>query len=1231
MMKITQWLLKNKLIILLFTFMLVITGLIVSPFPWLQQLPHAPIAVDAIPNTGENQQIVFTQWAGRSPQDVENQVSYPLSVQLMGIPGVKDVRTSSMFGFSSIAVIFHDDIEFYWSRTRLLEKLSSLPIGTLPDGVQPMLGPDATGLGQVYQYTLEGRDPQGNPIGGWGLDELRSIQDWSVRYALLAAEGVSEVASIGGFVREYQIDLNPEAMRHYHVTLEQVIHAVQQSNLDIGARTTEINQVQYLVRGVGFIKNIHDLEQVVVRLADKHTPILLSDVASITFGPAERQGALDISGAEAVGGIVTVRSGYNLQAAIQNVKEHIQELSPSLPARAFIDWQQVEPQTLEHFAQQQGLPTFELSAAAYNSDEQQAWVRWLRNHPQENWPPWLNLSQVQLVPFYDRSQLIQETLATLGDALSQQLLITVAVVLLLLLHLRAAFAVAIMLPLAVLLTFIAMRFFQIEANIVALAGIAIAIGTIVDVGIIITDNILQLRQRYPQQSIHSTILQGTKEVGPAVITAISTTVISFLPVLTMTGAEGKLFAPLAYTKTLVFLAAALLAIVVLPVMLRLLLSDKLRGFEAWFQRQTLLYWGLYTSLSLFVLYFLAQQWLPLGVSAGLMRNFIFVLLAFALVLGSFSLIIRSYATLLAWCLRHKLLFLSLPAAIAAASLVIMPSLDREFMPALDEGAFLLMPTTMPHASIGAALAVLASQDKAIAAIPEVDYVVGKIGRAETPLDPAPISMIETIIHYKNEYKTDEYGRVLTFATNQQGEFLRDANKQLIPSKQGKPYRQWREHIQSPNHIWDEIIQAAEQPGVTSAPLLYPIETRQLMLRTGMSANIGVKVQAPNLASLEQAALAIEASLRTAKGINSASVVAERIAGNPYLEIHLDRSQIARYGLTIEQVQQTIATTIGGLPVTRSVEGRERYDIRLRYQREKRQDITSIAGILVTTLSGEPIPLTELAHIEYVRGPQMIRSENTFLTAYVTFGAAKQVTDIDAAELARNHLAQAIADGNLQLPPEVSYRLTGSFLQQQSAMSTLSMMLPLTLLLIFLLLYAQFKEVSTSLMIFSGIAVAWGGGFIMLYLYGQAWFADFTIPWLTQGVSIRDIFQLKTTHLSIAVWVGFLALFGIAIDDGIIMGTYLQQSFKGQTAHSIQSIRQLTIEAGQRRVKPCLMTTATTLLALLPILTASGRGSDLMTPMAIPTLGGLTFVTLSMFVVPVLYCWREELKLKWRTK
>ena len=1265
---LARFFLEQKLVVALLVLMTVGAGVAVAPFDWkIDWLPRSPVPVDAIPNLGENQQIVYSEWPGRSPQDIEDQLTYPLTVALLGVPGVKEVRSLSMFGVSMVFLIFADDVEFYWSRARILEKLNSLPAGALPAGVQPALGPDATALGQVFWYTLEGRDPDGRPVGGWDLHELRSVQDWYVRYGLLAAEGISEVASIGGFVREYQVDVDPDALRAAGVTLEQVYAAVAGSNLDVGARVIEINRVEYLLRGVGFLKSAADLEEAVVAVREDFVPVRVRDVARVGLGPAERRGVLTQSGAEAVGGVVAVREGYNPLAAINNVKQRIEEISAGLPARVVVDWAQASTADVAAFADVQGFSAFTTGGAAL---DHQAWTEWLRGQPRVAWPEWATLSQLEIVPFYDRTGLIHETLGTLSDALVQQVLVTIIVVLVMVLHLRSSLVISAMLPLAVLSTFVFMKVFGVDSNVVALAGIAIAIGTIVDMGIIISENALRhLREAPEDEPRLEVVYRATAEVAPAIVTAIATTIISFLPVFTMTGAEGKMFGPLAYTKTFALFSAVLVALVVVPAAVHLLVARKSRfrwparlpgarvvsGVGGWVANLVAI---------LAVGYVLAVVWEPLGPERGFWRNALFILGLVGGLLGIFLLFMRGYGAMLRWCLEHKAAFLALPvvlvllganvwlgfdrvfsfvpAAVARVGLDsqslrlsgpwvravhAFPGLGREFMPPLDEGSFLWMPTTMPHASIGEVLEVVSYQDRAIASVPEVASVTGKIGRAESALDPAPVSMLETVIHYLPEYVADEAGRRINFRYDRRtDEFERDAAGELIPDPSGRPYRQWREHIRSPQDIWNEIVKAAELPGTTSAPKLQPIETRLVMLQTGMRASMGIKLRAPDLDTLDRVAVELERLVRQVPGVVPDTVNADRVIGKPYLEIVIDRPAIARYGLSIAEVQRVISVAIGGETITTTVEGRERYPVRVRYPRELRDDAEAIGRVLVAAADGTQVPLSELAEIRYTRGPQMIRSENTFLTAYVTFGQQPGVAEVDAVEQVRDFLRARIDAGELVVPPGVSWQFAGSYEHQQRATRTLRVILPMSLALIFLILYFQFRSVATTAIVFAGIAVAWAGGFIMIWFYGQDWFANFSVF----GVNMRELFQLHAINLSVAVWVGFLALFGIAVDDGVVMATYLKQSFAAHKTTTIAELRAATVAAGLRRVRPCLMTSATTILALLPVLSSTGRGADIMIPMAIPSVGGMSLVLLTMFTVPVLYCLVEERKLKARS-
>ena len=569
--RLIRFCLENRLVVLLFTMAVMFAGVLVAPFDWnVGELQRYPVSVDAIPDIGENQQIVFTEWMGRSPQDVEDQIGYPLTVQLLGIPGVKTIRSYSMFGFSSIYIIFKEDVEFYWSRTRVLEKLNSLAAGTLPEGVQPKLGPDATALGQVYWYTLEGLGPDGNPTGGWDLEELRTVQDWYARYWLLSADGVSEVASIGGYVREYQIDVDPDAMRAYGVTIDEVYGAVKGANIDVGAKSLEVNRVEYFIRGIGFIESITDIENSVIKVNADNVPVLVKHVAGVTLGPATRRGAIDKEGAPAVGGVVVARYGDNPLKVISNVKDKIAETKDALPSKAIIDFNAVSSDDITAFALNEGFDAY-----ANGAINQERWKEFLRSSDPASWPEWVTLSKVSIVPFYDRTGLIYETLGTLNEAIGQEILITIIVVLIMVMHLRSGLVISSMLPLAVLLCFIVMKLFNVQANIVALSGIVIAIGTIVDMGIVICENILKhLEQADPSESKLEVVHRAASEVGSAVLTAVMTTIVSFLPVFTMIGAEGKLFKPLAFTKTFALLASIILALTVLPPLAHALFCPK---------------------------------------------------------------------------------------------------------------------------------------------------------------------------------------------------------------------------------------------------------------------------------------------------------------------------------------------------------------------------------------------------------------------------------------------------------------------------------------------------------------------------------------------------------------------------------------------------------------------------------------------------------------------------------
>lgn len=1215
-----RFFLENKLITWLLLLLFVGWGMVTAPFDFgWDWLPRDSVAVDAIPDIGENQQIVFTEWKGRSPQDVEDQITYPLTTALLGIPGVKSVRSNSMFGFSSIYLIFDEAVDFYWSRSRILEKLNALPANLLPEGVQPTLGPDATALGQIFWYTIEGYDPNGNPTGGWNLHELRSIQDFYLRYGLLASNGVSEVASIGGFVREYQVDVDPEAMKYYGITLEQVMQAVQKTNLDVGAQTIEINMAEYFVRGLGYVKQLEDIEQGVIQ-APNNVPLTIGDIANVSLGPASRRGVLDKSGAEAVGGVIVARYGANPLEVIQNVKDKIREIEPGLPSKILADG---------------------------------------------------TVSKLKIIPFYDRTQLINETLGTLKEALYLEILITIVVIILLLRNLKSSLLVSTSLPIAVLMCFIAMRYLGVDANIVALSGIAIAIGTMVDMGIVLAESMVHRIERAPEgESLKTTIFEATMEVASAVITAVATTIVSFLPVFAMEAAEGKLFRPLAFTKTFALVAAIIVAITILPPLAHTLFSWRIQRKQlrylgnvaliltglalllfAWISpiyAWLLIILGLTGLLSTWlnsnrpdyknevhwlqnilyagmVAWLLTRIWMPLGVANSVLVNFVFLVGIIGLLMGFFWLVLHFYEEILGFLLRFKFLFIVVVGLLLYQGWMVFDRIGEEFMPALDEGAFLLMPTSMPHAGMQENIKNLKLLDMAVTAIPEVASVVGKAGRVESALDPAPMSMYENIILYKAEYKTDAQGHRIRFRVDEQGAFVEDENGELIPDPTGRYFRQWRDHIRTPDDIWTEIVNATTLPGVTSAPKLQPIETRLVMLQTGMRAPMGIKVRGSDLKEIEAFGLQLEKELQQVEGVKTAAVFAERIVGKPYLLLDIDRSAISRYGLTIETVQRYLQAAIGGMTLTTTVEGRERYAIRIRYPRELRDDPELLKRIYLPASNGRPIPMANLVDIRYEQGPQSIKSEDGFLIGYVLFDRLPEYSEVEVVELAKAHLEQQIEAGELSLPAGISYRFAGNYEQQIRASKRLAIVLPVALLLIFLILYLQFRSVLIAFMVFTGVFIAFSGGFILIGLYDQPWFLDLQIF----GTNLRDLFQIQTINLSIAVWVGFLALFGIATDDGVLVATFLRDSFRSNQPGDIQGIRAAVIEGGKRRARPAVMTTATTILALLPVLTSTGRGADVMIPMAIPSFGGMLIQTLTMFTVPVFYALWQESRLRWQ--
>ncbi len=1263
--RFTSWLvrvsLRNPLIIIILLLVSIFGGLMVMPFDWdVGPVPRNRLAVDAIPEIGENVQIVHTRWPGRSPRDVEDQITYPLTTQLMGIPRVEEIRTRTMLGMSFLFVVFEDGADYYWTRTRLLEKMDSLPPGTLPEGVNPVLGPDATALGQVFWYTLEGQDRNGEPTGGWSKQRLRSIQDWFIQQELLKADGVTEVAGVGGHKLEYQVDVDPEALRAYDVSLKDVYEAVQKSNLDVGAGVQEINWTEYAVRGTGFVEDLEDIRNTVI-MERRGIPVKIKHVATVSTGPAQRRGVLDRNGAPAVGAVVVSRHGENPMEVIENLRTEIDRISGGLPRKVLLEDGADRP-AVKQWAKERGFDAFTEDGTV----NQEGFQEWIRNNPEQSLPSWGTVSQVTIVPFYDRTNLVEQTLNTLTEALTLQVLITVLIVVLLVMHIQSSLLISAMLPVSILMTFIVMKLWGISADIVALSGIAISIGTVVAMGIIVCENILRVMEEASDEADSMDLIrQGAEEVGGAALTAILTTVISFLPVFFMVGMAGRLFFPLAFTKTVAMVIAAIIALSFLPPLFHMTIAGSAPD------RRIRLFYGLllaggggvlgfylsavvgavafvvgaYTAVSpflsdqiqkwvrwttngtavLLVTYLFARSWMPLGLEQGIWVNFIGVCLTVAVLVGLLLLVLRYYEAMLRACLRFYPVFLLGIGVFLIAGVWIWSSLNREFRPELEEGSFLYMPEMSYHGSVTEAIDGVRKQDRAIKSIPEVEGVLGKMGRVESPLDPAPLGMAETIVKYKPEYREDDQGNVLRFQYHYdedgEVEFDRDEDGNLIRDPDGLPYRNWREKIQSVDDIWKQIVDKADLPGWTYPSKLQPIETRLLMIQTGLNAESGVKLRGPDLETIEKVVPQLEKMVGEAEGVDAMTVESMGVDKKPYVEIDIDRKKAARYGVSIRKAQRLLEIGLGGIPATTTVEGRERYPIRVRYQRERRDEFDRFGDLLIPARSGEQVPLRQIADIGYRAGPQMIAGEDAAPVVYISFDSEEGVTAVEAVRQVRRHLREKQEAGQLVLPEGVTYEFGGKYKQQVKAQRVLSFILPVALAVIFLVLYLQFGTVTTTVNVFSGIMVSWAGGFLMLWLYGQDWFLNVQIA----GIDFRELLNVQTINLSIAVWVGFLALFGIATDAGVLVATKLRQDFRDGGPGSISEIRDTVVEASLKRIRPCVMMIGVTVLALLPVITSTGKGSDVMIPIALPAFGGMLFGILTVLTVPVLFSLVEEFR------
>ncbi len=1069
--RLIEWSLKNRF--------LVLCGFLILTAWGVRSLHRTP--VDAIPDLSENQVIVFADWAGRSPEEVEDQVTYPLSVNLQGLSGVKTVRAQSMFGFSLITVIFEDKVDNYFARSRVLERLNYLST-MMPQGVTPQLGPDATGLGWIYQYYLE-VDPKKAKNGGMDLGELRAVQDWFIRYQLNAVQGVAEVASVGGLVKQYQIEVSPTKMRAADVMLGDVMNVVKDSNLNVGGKVIEENGMEFVVRGVGLVNKTADLENIVLK-SRNGVPVYLKDIATIQIGGDFRRGTLDVKGKEVVGGIVVMRTGENAKQVIDRVKEKIAQIQPGLDKQG-----------------------------------------------------------VTIKPLYDRSELIDRTIETLKHALMEEMLLVTLAHILFLFHFRSILIVTIPLPASILVSFILMNQFDISSNIMSLAGIAIAIGVLVDAGIVMTENVIRHcekeeeekgRRLTSEETWHVT-LEAAKLVGRPIFFAMAIVILAFLPVFVLSGQEGKLFHPLAWTKTFAVVGATILAVTLVPVMCSLLIRGPFHAEDRnWIMR--FLMWIYEPFLDL------ALRWRK------------------TVMFG--ALVILVISQIVAWGLprdwQRKIDVQKHPQLAKLTA-----GFGREFMPPLNEGSLLFMPVLLPSTSLTEVKRIMAWQDTVISQVPEVLSVGGKLGRAETATDPAPVEMIETTIMLK-------------------------------------PETQWRAGMTKQKLIAELTEKLSAVPGYVPG-FLQPIENRILMISTGIRAQVGVKILGDDLNMLQKLAYDVEKVVQQVPG--ATGVAPSRVQAKPYIEIEPDRVAIARYGLKVRDIMEMVETGIGGMNLTTTIEKRERYPIQVRLERSERNDIEHLGEILVPTPSGAFIPLGQLAQIRRVIGPSEIASENGRLRLFVQ----ANVQDRDLGGFVDEIKERINRDIVPKLPPGVTIEYSGQYENQLHAEQTLKIILPVVVLVIFMLLYIVYHSVKEAAHVVLAIPFALSGGVFLQYWLGY--------------------------NFSVAVWVGYIALFGIAIQTGVVMVVYLEEYLAKKKAERGDAFNQADLieaikEGAKLRLRPKVMTVATTIASLLPIMWSTRPGAEVMQPIAAPVIGGTISSLIHILIVtPVIFAWLREWELK----
>ncbi len=1156
--KIIEWSLNNKFIVILATIAVIAAGV----------LSLKSIPVDAIPDLSDVQVIIYTDYPGQAPQVVEDQVTYPLTTAMLSVPYAKVVRGYSFFGLSFVYIIFEEGTDLYWARSRVLEYLNFVS-GRLPAGVNPRLGPDATGVGWVYEYVLT--DTSGNH----DLAELRSIQDWYLRYELTAVPGVAEVASIGGFVKQYQVEVDPNKLMAYDLSILKVKTAIEKSNQDVGGKLVEMGEAEFMVRGLGYIREISDLEKIAVGVDMKGTPILLKNIADIHLGPELRRGILDWNGeGETAGGIVVMRYGENAREVIANVKKRIQELEKGLP------------------------------------------------------------EGVRIESGYDRSGLIDRAIHTLKTKLMEEMAVVAIICMIFLLHLRSAFVALFTLPVGVLMAFIIIYPLGINANIMSLGGIAIAIGVMVDASIVLVENAHKHLERDRGKKPHAQIiLEASKEVGPALFYSLLIITVSFLPVFSLQEQSGRMFKPLAYTKTFAMAASSILAITIIPILMTFFVVEKPLPPEMSKRRKRWIWAAAICGPTLFVVIGgLAGVAMPdwsLGATLALSVFAVICLIPQKIISETRNPIsrffIRFYRPLINQVLKWRKTTVLIAILILAGTWYPASQLGSEFMPPLNEGDLLYMPTTLPGISITKARELLQQTDKIIKSFPEVATVHGKIGRAETATDPAPLSMIETTIMLrpKVEYEMVQKDRFFSgwpdwakgpltpmlstiWPETIKGEIVYEWRKKPVH----RFFSDWPGWLKAPLvWVWPEetyinmddlaqdMDQAIQFPGLTNAWTM-PIKTRIDMLSTGIKTPVGIKIMGTDLETLSRIGAQIEAVVPPIPGTQS--VYSERVTGGNYLDFDIRRGDIARYGLTVDDVQHVIMTAVGGMNVTETVEGLERYPVNLRYNRELRDNIDQLKRVLVPTPTGAQVPLVQLADISIHKGPAGIKTENARKTAWIFV----DLKGIDVGSYVKN--AKQIVDREITLPTGYSMIWSGQYEYMEKARKTLNVIVPVTILLIFLLLYMHFKSIGESVLVMASLPFAMVGGIWLLYLLDY--------------------------NLSVAVFVGFIALAGLAAETGVVMLVYLDEVYhrkiKNNEMNTPDDLRAGIVEGAVERVRPKLMTVATTLIGLLPVMIGSETGSQIMKRIAAPMVGGLvSSAILTLIIIPVVYdIWkRRELK------